>query len=121
LDELQVWPDRWQLDISYKKCNALLLSNKTEKPSLTLTLYDKQLPIIDTVKDLGVITDSQLKFDVHVNNIVMRAHNIANLIHKCFVSKDPPTLIKDFLVYVRPVLEYASCVWCRPIIRLVVY
>jgi len=40
--------------------------------------------------------DSQLKFDAHVNNIVMRAHNIANLIHKCFVSKDPPTLMKAF-------------------------
>ena len=68
-----------------------------------------------------MITDSQLKFDVHVNNIVMRAHNIANLIHKCFVSMDSPTLMKAFLVYVRPVglLEYASCVWC--ITRLVGY
>jgi len=31
LDELQVWSDRWQLDISYKKCNALLLSNNKEQ------------------------------------------------------------------------------------------
>ena len=52
-----------------------------------------------------------MKFDVNVNNIVLRARNIANLIHKCFVSNDPPTLMKAFLVYVRPVLEYASCVW----------
>jgi len=110
LDELQNWSDKWQLDISYKKCNALLLSNKKEKTSLALTLCDKQLPIVDTVKDLEVIMDSQLKSDVHVNNIVLRAHNIANLIHKCFVSKDPPTLMKALLVYVRPVLEYASCV-----------
>jgi len=58
-----------------------------EKPSLALTLCGKQLPIVDTVKDLGVIMDSQLKFDVHVNNIVLRAHNIANLIHKCFCFK----------------------------------
>ena len=43
-----------------------------------------------------MIMDSQLKFDVHVNNIVPRAHNMANLIHKCFVSKDPPTLMKAF-------------------------
>jgi len=98
LDELQNWSDKWQLDISYKKCNALLLSNKKEKPSLALTLCDKQLPIVDTVNDLWVIMDSQLKFDVHLNNMVLRAHNIANLIHKCFVSKDPPTLMKAFLV-----------------------
>jgi len=62
-----------------------LISNKKDKPSLALTLCDKQLPIADTVEDLGVIMGSQLKFDVHVNNIVLRAHNIANLIHKfCF-------------------------------------
>jgi len=119
LDELQNWSDKWQLDISYKKCNALLLSNKKEKQSLALTLCDKQLPIVDTVKDLGVIMDSQLKFDVHVNNIVLRAQNIANLIHKCFGSKDPPTLMKAFLVYVRPVLEYASCVWSSQSVALI--
>ena len=119
LDELQNWSDQWQLDISYKKCNALLLTNKKEIPSLALTLCDKQLPIVDSVKDLGVIMDNQLKFDVHVNNIVLRAHKIANLIHKCFVSKDPPTLIKAFLVYVRPVLEYASCVWSSQSVGLI--
>jgi len=63
--------------------------------------------------------DSQLKFDVHVNNIVLRAQNIANLIHTCFVSKDPPTLMKAFLVYVRPVLEYASCVWSPQSVGLI--
>jgi len=46
--------------------------------------------------------DNELKFDLHVNNILLRAHKIANLIHKCFVSKDLPTLMKAFLVYVRP-------------------
>ena len=70
LDELQNWSDKWQLDISYKKCNALLQSNKKEKPSLALTLCDKQLLKVDTMQDLGVTVESQLKFDVHVNNIV---------------------------------------------------
>ena len=56
---------------------------------------------------------------VHVNNIVLRASNIANLTHKCFVSKDPPTLMKAFLVYVRPVLEYASCVWSPQSVGLI--
>jgi len=61
------------VDISYKKCNVLLVTNKKEMPSLALTLSDKQLPVVDTVKDLGVIMDSQLKFDVHVNNTVLRS------------------------------------------------
>ena len=78
-----------------------------------------KLPIVDSVKDLGVIMDNHLKFDVHVNNTVLHAYKIANLIHKCFVSKDPPTLMKAFLVYVRSVLKYASCVWSLQSVGLI--
>jgi len=37
----------------------------------------------------------------------------ANLIHKCFISRDVFTLIRAFKVYVMPILEYASCTWSR--------
>jgi len=35
----------------------------------------------------------------------------ANLIHKCFTSRDAATLWRAFGVYVRPLLEYTTCVW----------
>jgi len=41
----------------------------------------------------------------------VRASVRANLIHKCFISRDAFTLIRAFKVYVRPTLEYASCTW----------
>ena len=53
--------------------------------------------------------DSELKFGKHIGNIVARAH--ANLIHKCFLSRDAQTLMRAFIVYVRPLVEYGSCVW----------
>jgi len=54
-----------------------------------------------------------------INQIVTRAHRLANLIHKCFASKDPPTLVHAFTSYVRPLLEYASCVWSPYTVGLV--
>ena len=46
LDELQVWSDRWNW--IYLIRNVTITSKQQkEKPSLTLTLYDKQLPIVD--------------------------------------------------------------------------
>ena len=36
----------------------------------------------------------------------------ANSIHQCFISRDVFTLIRAFEVYVRPLLQYASCTWC---------
>jgi len=40
------------------------------------------LPHFNSSKDLGVIIDNKLKFDLHINNIVSRAPKRANLIHK---------------------------------------
>jgi len=55
--------------------------------------------------------DNRLRFDIHINQIVTRAHRLANLIHKCFTSRDSSTLMRTFVTYVRPLLEYAFCVW----------
>jgi hypothetical protein len=63
------------------------------------------------VRDLGVTVDSELSFHSHINNIVARAFIRSSLIKKCFVSRHVPTLIRAFTVYVRPLVEYASCVW----------
>jgi len=35
----------------------------------------------------------------------------SNLIHEYFISRDDFTLIRTFKVYVRPILECASCAW----------
>ena len=40
-----------------------------------------------------------------------RASSRANSILTCFISKDVQTLVRAFKTYVRPILEYASCVW----------
>ena len=55
--------------------------------------------------------DSELKFTLHINNIASKAHSRANLIHKCFVSKDRESLLRAYITYVRPLLEYASQTW----------
>ena len=76
-----------------------------------MVLGDSTIPQVDSVRDLGVIMDNRLRFDIHINQIVTRAHRLANLIHKCFTSRDSSTLMRAFVTYVRPLLEYASCVW----------
>jgi len=65
-------------------------------------------------KTFGILIDSSLKFNSHIDSIVAKAHLRAilySLIHKCFVSKHPALLTRAFKVYVRPIVEYVSCVW----------
>jgi len=63
------------------------------------------------MKDLGVTRNCHSKFSGHVNCIAGKAHSRAYLIRKCFVSRNPPLLMRSFNTYVRPLLEYASSVW----------
>ena len=77
-----------------------------------LLLNDVSLAVVDEVRDLGVIIDSRHTFHTHIKQTVVRAGVRANLIHhKCFISRDIFTLVRVFKIYVRPLLEYASCTW----------
>ena len=93
--------------------------NQRTKPHVSLVLGNNILTQVNNVRDVGVIVDNHLKFDVHINQTVTCAHRLANLIHKSFVSKDPPTLVHAFTAYVRSLLEYASCVWSPYTVGLV--
>ena len=69
---------------------------------------DAKLPIVQNVRDLGVLVDNRLTFRDHINSIVSRGHvkamQISNQIWRCFLCKDE-NLIRAFTTYVRPMLE----------------
>jgi len=78
---------------------------------LSMTLNSNTLIVVNEVRDIGVFVDRNLTFHSHIDVIVACAFIHSNLILKCFVSRDISTLMRAFTVYVRPILEYASCVW----------
>jgi hypothetical protein len=115
LDELYKWSNLWQLKISQKKCATLLIELATQseesKNDVTLTLGSSVIAMCDEIKDLGITVSSKIGFSSYINNTVARAHARSNLIYKCFTSRDITTLVRAYLVYVRPLLEYATCIW----------
>ena len=111
LDKLCNWSVKWQLSVSYKKCAILSIGRNAEETNRCFKLGNEVVQPLSTVTDLGVQISHDLSFALHINKIVAKAHARANLIHKCFISKDAATLIKAFTVYVRPIVEYASVVW----------
>jgi len=74
-------------------------------------LNNTYIKAVDSIKDLGVIISSDLKFNHHISSIVARAHRVNNLIYKCFHCRDTDVLLKAHTTYVRPIVEYASVVW----------
>ena len=60
---------------------------------------------------MGVIVNNKLKWDDHINSIVLRANILIGRLRKVFSRWDPITFRILYKTYVRPILEYASSVW----------
>ena len=54
---------------------------------------------------------SDLSPSMHIREITAKAHYCANCILWCFECKNISLLVRTFLVYVRPIVEYCSVVW----------
>jgi len=72
-----------------------------------------------STRDLGITIDNSLKFDQHISKMVHNASVRANLIIRSFVSRDPAILVKAFITYVQPLLEYCTPVWSPHTVGLI--
>ena len=64
--------------------------------------------------DLGITITSDLSPSSHIDRIISKAHQRANIIHRCFVSRNVDLLVHAFITYVRPLLEYNSVTTWSP-------
>ena len=94
LDALSKWSKIWQLNISSSKCAIMHVRGSETEPEFYIN--GCAVRIVNEYKDLGVTVDNKLKFTCHINRIVANANSRAILIHKCFVSRDVPTLVRAF-------------------------
>ncbi|VDI79889.1 Hypothetical predicted protein [Mytilus galloprovincialis] len=62
-------------------------------------------------KDLGVTFESNLRFEKHINDIYDKAQRVLSFIHHSFDNMDQDRFLTINKSIVRPLLEYATCVW----------
>jgi hypothetical protein len=73
---------------------------------------DSDLERVDVINDLGVLVDSRMTFVNHIESIVSKSARMLGFIKR--ISRefsDPYTYKTLYVAFVRPGLEYASCVW----------
>ena len=80
-------------------------------PAPHLHLDNCLLPVVPLARDLGVVVSNSLCQSAHINDIVAKAHKRAYMIQRAFVSRDIDLLVRAYLLYVRPLVEYNSVVW----------
>ena len=72
LDSLKAWSDQWLLKFHPKKCYSITIGKKEDNDYIYCitdngTKYD--MTQINDMKDIGVIIDSDLKFEKHIKTV----------------------------------------------------
>ena len=63
------------------------------------------------VKDLGVVTSSDLSFKEHIQSITLSCRIISGMILRTFHTREPEVMIKLFHTYIRSKMEYCCSIW----------
>ena len=119
LNQLQKWSDDWLLRFHPAKCIQLNISRGAhhietsqrklkdpDNPSL-----DINLKTCEDHKDLGVIFDSKLDFNIHINKKISKASQMMGMIRRGFRNLTPQIFKPLYTSLVRSHLEYAQTVW----------
>ena len=78
-----------------------------------LTIGGTVLKESDDLVILGVTFDSKSTFEKHLHSVSRAASQTLGILRKCWkVFHDRSVLGRCFRVFVVPVLEYCSAVWC---------
>ena len=70
------------------------------------------LPVYHSQRDLGAIVDDTLKFHEHIGSVAHKPAGLCHSFRKSAVCRTPEFMLFLMKTHVRPLLEYASCLWC---------
>ena len=107
LTKLEEWSDTWLLRFHPDKCKHMHIGKKNDN---SYSLHRKSLEKVIEEKDIGVVIDSDLTFEKHINEKVNKANQMFATLRRTFQFMDKSTFMQLYISLVRTHLDYASSV-----------
>ena len=102
----------WGLKINREKCAVLRFSrNFKDLVPPSYSLENRPIPVCKSHGDLGVTVDTELKFHEHIGTAAHKASGLCHSFLKSTVCRSPDFMLFLLKTHIRPLIEYASCVW----------
>ena len=112
LNAVYNWSVRNKLPLNIGKCAVLSFYRGRGFFDTRYNLNNEDLKRVTTMKDLGVIFSSDLKFGDHLTYVINKAkRKLGFVIRSTFDFKGPNTIIALFKSLVLPILTYAAQIW----------
>lgn len=100
------------MELNIGKCSAITFTRKKN-----VTLYDysidgENLKRVSEIKDLGIILDSKLTFDNHVNYVFRRCNKLLGFVFRvCRRFRTQKSIMFLYNSLIRSLCEYGAVIW----------
>lgn len=112
LDKFVLWCRANNMILSVPKCLVISFHRKKNPLQFEYAINGTTLTREQTVRDLGIVLDSNLTFRNHHEEIIAKARRQLGFIGKVTKEfKDPHTMKSLYVALVRPILETGSIIW----------
>ena len=109
INSVSKWASQWQLRLNPDKTKHLRIGKCRYEH--VFNLNGVNIIQVNSICDIGVFIQSNLKFSDHCNSIVKKAFFNVRNIFNTFKGHSPEFYVTLFKTYVRPILESSSQVW----------
>jgi hypothetical protein len=76
LSSMETWCERWNIKINEDKTRRIYFSRSRRPSESPLTLNGRNIPLVNSVKYLGVIFDKKVTWRLHINDRSQGLQNI---------------------------------------------
>ena len=118
LELINNWAFQWQMQFNpdrNKQTQELCFSKKApSQKSLDLTFNKSNVASSPSVKHLGMLLDSRLNFNEHVQSKTNKCYKIIGLIKKLPIHLPREVLLRIYKSFVRPNLDYGDIIFHKP-------
>ena len=112
LKAIELWANKWLVSFSAPKTKSMIISYKTDLENHPpIYLHDIQIETVKKHKHVGLWFESNLWWHFHINDIFVKASKRLNVLKYYKFKLNRDTLERFYLVFIRPIIEYADVVW----------
>ncbi len=112
LDEISAWCHRNFLHLSINKCQVISFHRNKHPIHYNYEIDGTTLERVTEIRDLGVILDTNMNFNSHIDRTIAKAYSMLGFIKRiCNNFRDIRAIKSIYCAHVRSHLEYACLVW----------
>ena len=105
------WIKEWSLKLNIGKCRIVSYGRSSNIIKYDYFIGNEIIERTESITDLGVVFDQQLKFGLHIREKVNKAYARLGIIKRNFKCMSIEVFCLLYKAMVRSQLEYANSVW----------